>query len=77
MQKKQIPTPTWFTGKVAKVNPERRTGVIKQFDGEDVLFSLDDFIEQVEEISPATKVFYKLDKTEIGLKASTIMLSRE
>ena len=71
----------WFTGKVKRLNPERGTGIIKQYDGQDILFNVDDFIEKDDVVAlqqAAEKtVFYNLEQTDIGPKARKITVLKE
>ena len=73
--------PTWFTGKVEKMNPERGTGIIKQYDGQDILFNIDDFIEKddiaILQQADDKAVFYSLEQTEIGPKARKITVLKD
>ena len=69
----------WLSGKIELVNSERRTGIIKQYDGKDVVFNFvdvdddNDVTEQVSKLK-GKKVLYNLEQTNIGIQAKKIMI---
>ena len=69
----------WLSGKIELVNSERRTGIIKQYDGKDVVFNFvdvdddNDVAEQVSKLK-GKKVLYNLEQTNIGIQAKKIMI---
>ena len=69
----------WLSGKIKQVNPERKTGIIKQYDGKDVVFNFvdvddhEDATAQVRKLE-GKKVLYNLEETNIGQQAKKIMI---
>ena len=70
----------WLSGKIKLVNSERKTGIIKQYDGQDVVFNFVDVDDDVENITAQVrklegkKVLYNLEQTNIGQQAKKIMI---
>lgn len=46
----------WSSGKIKKIDKEKKLGIIGEDFGEDVIFSLDDLILPESEVSPTEKV---------------------
>ena len=62
----------WASGIVKIINPERSAGIIKQLDGEDVLFAFSDMENQID-LTIGQEVLYSLEKDlRLGLKAKNI-----
>ncbi len=62
----------WASGIIKIINPERSAGIIKQLDGEDVLFAFSD-MESVVNLDIGQEVLYSLEKdSRLGLKAKNI-----
>lgn len=71
----------WLSGKIKLVNSERKTGIIKQYDGKDVVFNFVDVDDDDDEDIAAKvrklegkKVLYNLEQTNIGPQAKKIMI---
>jgi cold shock CspA family protein len=62
----------WASGIIKIINPERSAGIIKQIDGEDVLFAFSD-MESAVNLDIGQEVLYSLEKDlRLGLKAKNI-----
>lgn len=62
----------WASGIIKIINPERSAGIIKQLDGEDVLFAFSD-MESVVNLDIGQEVLYSLERDlRLGLKAKNI-----
>jgi cold shock CspA family protein len=62
----------WASGIIKIINPERSAGIIKQIDGEDVLFAFSD-MESAVNLDIGQEVLYSLEKDQrLGLKAKNI-----
>lgn len=62
----------WASGIIKIINQERSAGIIKQLDGEDVLFAFSD-MESVVNLDIGQEVLYSLEKDlRLGLKAKNI-----
>ena len=62
----------WASGIIKIINPERSAGIIKQIDGEDVLFAFSD-MESAVNLDIGQEVLYSLERDlRLGLKAKNI-----
>jgi cold shock CspA family protein len=62
----------WASGIIKSINPERSAGIIKQIDGEDVLFAFSD-MESVVNLDIGQEVLYSLETdVRLGLTAKNI-----
>jgi cold shock CspA family protein len=71
----------WSNGSISVYDPKKETGVIRTFDGEEVVFHLSDVVgttveSKKEALDPVVgqSVVFRFDKTEYGLQASEITL---
>lgn len=63
----------WASGIIKIINQERSAGIIKQIDGEDVLFAFSD-MESVFNLDIGQEVLYSLETDlRLGLKAKNII----
>ena len=63
----------WASGIIKIINPERSAGIIKQLDGEDVLFAFSDMESEIN-LDIGQEVLYSLETDmRLGLKAKNII----
>jgi hypothetical protein len=74
----------WFSGEVVHYNKERGTGVIRQYDGAEVTFNIQDVLTQMEQqrkgagegapidVPVGQMALYRLEQTDIGLLAKEV-----